>query len=85
MQTPHLSTRWLATGYGLSLVSFAIMALFLVDVFNVTPSVAQSTTLGYNSSTTYLFKIGYWYEFWIAIVALVAGIVLATATYYRRK
>ncbi len=81
----HLSTRWLVTGYGLSLISFAIMALFMIDALNVTPSIAGSVQLGYNSNTTYLFKIGYWYEFWIAIVALVAGAVLAAVTYYRYK
>jgi hypothetical protein len=74
-----------AAGYGTSIVSFVIMALFMVDVFNVIPSQAGSVTLGYDSNRTYLFRIGYWYEYAIAIIALVAGFVLAFYTFYKRR
>jgi hypothetical protein len=86
MQTTHrISTRLAATGYVTSIVSFVIMALFLVDVFNVIPSQAGSTTLAYNSGTKYLFPIGYWYEVAISLIALVAGIVLAFSAFYERR
>jgi len=82
MQTGHhISMRWVAAGYGSSIISFLIMALFLVDVFNVTPSEAGSVALGYNANTSYLFHIGYWLEVAIALVALVAGMVLAVRTF----
>jgi hypothetical protein len=83
--THHISTRLAATGYLTSIVSFAIMALFMVDVFNVIPSQAGSLTLGYNADRSYLFHIGYWYEYAITMIALVAGLVLALYTFYKRR
>ena len=80
MQTRHhLSTRWAEAGYGSSLAPFAIMIVTVADVCNV-------ATFGkYNANTSYIFPIGYWYEFTIAIVALFAGIGLAAFTLYERR
>ena len=69
----HMSTRWLATGYGTSLAAFVVSALFFVDVFGE-----------WLVNTSYIFPIAYWIEVTTALVACAVGVVLAAATYWRR-
>jgi len=69
----HMSTRWLATGYGTSLASFVISTLFFIDVFGE-----------WFVNTSYIFPIAYWIESTVAVVAAAVGAVLAIATYWRR-
>lgn len=73
MQNSHLSTRWAFSGYGSAVVAFVISAFFFVDVFGE-----------YFVNTSYFFALGYWYEVTVAVVAAVAGAILALATYFRR-
>lgn len=73
MESHHMSTRWLATGYGTSIASFLISALFFVDVFGE-----------WLANTSYLFPIAFWIEATVAIVAAAVGAVLAIATYWRK-
>jgi hypothetical protein len=74
MQTRHLSRRMEASGYGTALVAFVISALFLVDVFGE-----------YLVNTSYLFAMGWWYEFTLAIVAAAAGVILAGVTFFKDR
>jgi len=69
----HMSTRWLATGYGTSLASFVISALFFTDVFGE-----------WFANTSYIFPIANWIEATVACLAAAAGAVLAIVTYWRR-
>lgn len=69
----HMSTRWLATGYGTSLAAFVVSALFFVDVLGE-----------WLVNTSYIFPVAYWIEVTAAFVAGAVGVVLAAATYWRR-
>ena len=73
MESHHLSTRWLTTGYGTALTAFVVSALFLVDVFGE-----------YLVNTSYLFPLAFWIEVTVATVTAAAGAILALATYRRR-
>lgn len=75
MQTGHdLSRRGAELGYGTSLIAFVVSALFFVDVVGE-----------YFVNTSYLFALGFWYEFAIAAVAAAAGVILAAYTFVRRR
>jgi len=74
MQSRHLSARWAFSGYGSALAAFVVSVLFFVDVFGE-----------YFVNTSYLFAIGWWYEFTIAAIAGVVGAILAFVTYFKRR
>ena len=73
MQSHHLSTRWLTTGYGSALAALVVSALFLVDVFGE-----------FLVNTSYIFPIAFWIEVSVATVTASVGAILAFATYWRR-
>lgn len=73
MQSHHLSTRWLTTGYGSALAAIVVSALFLIDVFGE-----------YLVNTSYLFPLAFWIEVTVATVTSAVGAILALATYWRR-